>query len=82
MTLLAFLFSPLGRYLAVAAAILAAIGAFAVHERNIGAAKIETKIETQNKEATHEADTAERRVRDCYDHGGVYDDATGKCAGP
>jgi hypothetical protein len=77
-----FLVGPIGRILALAAAILAGLTYFVVHERNIGAAKIETQIQTQNTGASNAADKAERRVTDCFDAGGVWRDTAGKCGRP
>lgn len=59
-------FGPVGRYVALALAVTAALGVFMHHERSIGAANFQTKIELQNKEADHEADGIRSGVfRDC-----------------
>lgn len=40
------------------------------------------KINEENREAVTDADQAEIALRRCLDRGGVYDFATGNCAGP
>jgi hypothetical protein len=52
-----FLKSPLGRNLAIVAAFLAALGGYGLHERSVGAAKVEAKITQQNTGAVHAAQT-------------------------
>lgn len=65
--LLLWFLGPIGRYVAFALAVMAALGWFTMHERSIGAASLETKIELQNKEADHEAEGIRNGVlgRDC-----------------
>jgi hypothetical protein len=61
-----FFIGPIGRYVALALAAGAALGWYTVHERNIGAAKVTTQIEEQNKEADHEAEGIRNGVqRNC-----------------
>lgn len=80
-----FLFNKLGRQLLFYAILAAAIAAFIFYfinkEQAIGAAKVQSKIETQDKDAANAADAAEKRVRACFDAGGLLDTA-GRCTGP
>lgn len=67
LALVSFFTNPFGRYVAIAIAAAAALGWFTLHERSIGAASLEAKIELQNKEADHEAEGIRNGVlgRDC-----------------
>lgn len=64
--MLAFLISPVGRWLAGALAALALIVGFAVYQRHKGAEHLQQQINTQNQEAGDAAkkarDDAARRI--------------------
>jgi hypothetical protein len=63
MTLLAvwsFLKSPLGRDLAIVLSIIAGIGGYTLHERNVGAANLQAQINKQNTGAVNAAKTVRK----------------------
>ena len=80
-----FLFNKLGRqilfFVVLFILIVSALWYWTAKEQAIGAAKIQSKIEQNDKDATNAADAAEKRVRACYDRGGLPDSAGG-CTGP
>lgn len=60
---LSFLGSPIGRIVALATAVAIALGAWTLHERSVGATKLTTKIEKQNRKSAHVADAIRKGVK-------------------
>ena len=62
--MLAFLLTPLGRYIAAGIGIVALVSGFALREQKKGAEKLATKIEANNAAVTSKAATAARKSTD------------------
>lgn len=82
--ILAFLLSPIGRWIVGAVTAISIVGGSAtwlsVHEYNKGYAAAIAKIAARDKEATNAVKKAISNVDDCVAHNGVWDTVNGVCS--
>lgn len=77
--ILLWLIGPIGRYVLIAAAVLASWAYIKVHYENIGYQKAIHAIAAQDQKAVEASNAAKKTVADCFASGGSWNVADGVC---
>ena len=77
--IVSWLLGPIGRYVLIAAVVVASWGWVKVHYEKVGYQKALAAIAAQDLKAKGKADEAHKTVSDCFDAGGDWDVARGVC---
>ena len=77
--MIAFILSPIGRWLAAGVLALGLAGGAYVKGRIDGERLALSDVTQKNREAVTNADEARNRVDDCHRSGGMWNRETGKC---